>query len=283
MSQLITNSFPKRGSLRSSAVVATVLVASSAFAESRAELDPKALQAAAKAQAEGTTVRIGEGEQGVLVERLSKPILTYVDNARSIHDARLWLYQTGARPVALLKTEFITIKAKPEWMYCAASLTEAPVGMTLANGRRWTSTKPGIEWQTLAFDIPPADSSTGRLRQLKELARRFTATSRDVQNGLQEMRLLNQPMHRYAIPDEHVVDGALFGLTNNGANPDLLLLLEARRLDSVPFEWRFSAAQMTTAELLLRFNDREVWRGPAVTFARGLQDQQRWMFFSEIP
>ena len=43
-----------------------------------------------------------------------------------------------------------------------------------------------------------------------------------------ELRVLPQPVHRYANPDSGLIDGAMF-LISYGLNPELVLLVEANR------------------------------------------------------
>jgi hypothetical protein len=261
--------------------VFTALAVSTACAQDDQADEQAALQAAAKQQAQATKVLLREGGTATAVELLAAPVMSYADNPRNIHDARLWVFHQQQRPVALLKTEYMTITKGREWLFCVASLATSPIEVTLANGREWNSSQPGLVWQPLPIELAPAGTPTARLRQLRELAKRFSGTSRDVQNGLQEMRLLAQPLYRYAAPQQKLVDAAIFGLTNNGTNPDLLIVLEILGGKEAPPTWRFAAAQMTTAELKLRWDDREVWTAPAAMFSRGLRDQQRWMFYSD--
>jgi hypothetical protein len=247
-------------------------------------IDPESLAAKSKENAAATHIVI-LGTEPRDATLLATPLFSYADNPRGIHDARLWLYRSGQRPAALLKTEYMTLSGRTRWVYCAASWSTDRMQATLPSGRQWTSTKPGVDWATLPTDFQVGATPTARLRQLKEVARRFTATSVDEVGaaGAQEMRLLNQPLHRYADPDAGLIDAALFGLTNNGTNPDLVLAIEIVREASGPSEWRFAASQMTSARLHLRLDDREVWTAPYVRTRPGkLHDQERWMFVAEF-
>jgi hypothetical protein len=249
-------------------------------------LDSAALAAKSKANAEATKFVRLDGAKSLPLNLSPKPLLSYADNPRGIHDARLWLLQVDQRPAALMKTEYMTLNGWPQWVYCVSSWSKPNIQVTLPLGKQWTSSKPGVEWQSLPTDFSTSETAAGRLRQLKETARRFSATSIDevAPAGAQEMRLLNQPLVRYSAPGEGILDAALFGLTNNGTNPDLILALEIVGNTGGPLEWRYAAAQMTSARLHMRLDDKEVWAAPYVRVVTGsLHDQERWMFVAEFP
>jgi hypothetical protein len=45
----------------------------------------------------------------------------------------------------------------------------------------------------------------------------------------EEMRVLGTPIHRYGDAESALQDGMIFGLTTNGTNPDMFILIELRR------------------------------------------------------
>ena len=63
------------------------------------------------------------------------------------------------------------------------------------------------------------------------------------------------------------MDGAIFAYAN-GTNPELLLLLEARRQGDSPPGWWYAAARLGRAELILKLGPRDVWSAPILE--RGL-------------
>lgn len=285
MAMFDINQVCKRNACRRAIAVVVTSFALCAAAAAQDAIDPELLAAKSKDKASAARVVMLDGASPQAATLLATPLLSYADNPRGIHDARLWLYQAGQRPAALMKTEYMTLNGRERWVYCAASLSNSRMTLTLPSGREWTSSKPGVEWKALPTDLQPGNTPAARLRQLKNAARRFAATSFDDMSaaGAQEMRLLNQPLHRYAAPDEGVVDAALFGLTNNGTNPDLVLAVEIVRDGSEQAEWRFAASQMTSARLQLRLDDQEVWTAPYVRTNPGrMHDQERWMFVAEF-
>ena len=111
-------------------------------------------------------------------------------------------------------------------------------------------------------DAPtPADDEAGRLRQMRDLARRFSA--REFWDGrTYALRLLPHPIDRYADPASGLVDGTIFTFAN-GTNPELLLLIEARRHGDGPAKWSYAAARFARSELFLKLGPRCSWTGSA--------------------
>ena len=76
---------------------------------------------------------------------------------------------------------------------------------------------------------------TRRLVQTRSLAREFSGHTIDVNKERWELRLLSQPLFRYEKPEGDVIDGALFAfVTSAGTDPEVVLALEARKIEEVP-------------------------------------------------
>src|SRR4030095_3504486 len=124
--------------------------------------------------------------------------------------------------------------------------------------------KPGVMMRPIEKAPVPDDKPAGRLRQMKDLVFRFTATILvDGDEALkQEMRRLPSPIHRYADEGEGLRDGVLFGLTTNGTNPDMLIVIELRGDPPHRAQWSYGIVKMTYAEVRLRLDNDEVWSSP---------------------
>ncbi len=135
---------------------------------------------------------------------------------------------------------------------------------------------------TIPKEQPPADDEGKRLRQMRETARRFKASesldpARTDPSDQFELRLLPQPALRYQGPDAGLVDGAIF-LMAYGRNPEIALLIEARREDKGEPAWFYGLARIGAARLRVKLDDREVadlpkpvvagWRNPYFLFDR---------------
>ena len=93
----------------------------------------------------------------------------------------------------------------------------------------------------------------------------------------QEMRLLATPIHRYADAGSGLQDGMIFGLTTNGTNPDMAIVIESRGKKDSPFEWKYGIVKMTIAEVHVRLDRKEVWMSPR----NG--PRETWDSFTKMP
>ncbi len=135
--------------------------------------------------------------------------------------------------------------------------TERLVGI-LGTKEVWKSSRAGVEFKPVPVAPDPASSAAARLRQMRAISNDFIAekTDRD-DNSKQRMRLLTQPVFRYASKAANVTDGALFAFVE-GTDPEVLLLLESQETDSGPV-WHFALARMNSTEFHVSYKDKEVW------------------------
>ncbi len=107
----------------------------------------------------------------------------------------------------------------------------------------------------------PADSAAARLRQMRALAQEFTSRQTNRAGVDRDMRLLAQPIYRYEDTKGDLIDGGLFVFVQ-GTDPEIFLLIEARRpRDGAP-EWRFGATRMHGIDLRLYHRGRDGLEGP---------------------
>lgn len=95
---------------------------------------------------------------------------------------------------------------------------------------------------------------------MRRLARRFSGSFTPwPRDGLEQLRLLSQPIYRYADEESGVLDGAVFALAQAN-DPEVLLVLEAARSASGgDFVWVYSLARMSVVTLKVRCDESEVW------------------------
>jgi hypothetical protein len=141
------------------------------------------------------------------------------------------------------------------------SLCPEPLHAGRRGGSGWLPQEPGIKLEPIPDAPDPAGNPARRLTQMRDLARRFTAQVQR-EGSKWEMRLLPQPIYRYEITDEHapVVDGAVFTFVwTAGTDPEVLLVIEARRTDA-GVRWQYAPARFTNCEAWLQYRGKEVWR-----------------------
>jgi len=279
---LLTRLF--RGTLLAATLVAAALSISEVLAQNPADEPDEREQTARLRMAE---VHVGKIEMRLVaggrevVPRIERPLLLYGDSARDNADGTLWAWGTKGRPLALLETyestkggggraNAITLTGT-QLIIAKAPTTSATV---------WQPQQTQIE--PIAFpDAPaPSDRETIRLRQMKDLARRMSAHEFwDPDNSRFELRLLVQPVHRYADPESKIHDGAMFVLAH-GTNPEVIVLLEALGESLAASRWHYSLARLGSAELRLAIDDREVWRRDRTPGIVGRPTDPYWLFMT---
>jgi hypothetical protein len=217
---------------------------------------------------EARTVAVKSQSDVALVdaEFHGEPVFRYADVPRGILDASLWCWGRKGRPVALAKLEMVAAHDDigPKWQYCVASLCERRVAVEWLSYRRFLAKKAGVILHTIPDASPPDEKPVVRLRQMKEIFKRFSATILvDGKASLkQEMRQLASPVYRYADTDASLMDGAIFAFSTNGTNPDVLLLVEAESATEMPPQWKYAVVGMTYAEFHVRLDQSEVFMTP---------------------
>jgi hypothetical protein len=115
---------------------------------------------------------------------------------------------------------------------------------------------------------------------MSELARRFTVERNHPEQMTGEMRLLPQPIYRYACPPARIVEGGLFVFVE-ATDPEAYLLLEAT--EGVDPHWQFALARMNIVEFRGRYQGEEVWHVDAVDWDTVFDRQEPYAIVRESP
>jgi hypothetical protein len=226
--------------------------------------------------AEASDVRFADTDKPAKL--VPSPVFRYDDQPRRFLDATMWIWTDGVRPVACQKVEARrhVDTDKPDWGYCFTSLAEQNITGRWPTGRTWASREAGIAFQPVPGAPAPAATNIARKRQLRELAREFSArlVIDPRIDSTAEMRLLPTPIYEYTDPETKQQLGAVFGFEANGTNPDLLMLIEARGDKPA---WHFAPARMTNGGVTLKIKDTTVWECDFVDVGQG--PFANWLFF----
>jgi len=134
-------------------------------------------------------------------------------------------------------------------------LSDVDVSATREGQPLWTSGEAGITWSQLDVAPVPAQSRPARLIQMRSIARRYAPTIQTQEES--ELRLVEQPLFRYAEGTAGAVDGAIFDFAMSN-DPELLLLLEARDMDGKR-AWHIAFARLGNKGMTVKEGDRIVW------------------------
>lgn len=218
--------------------------------------------------------RVMPGTSAEPLSLLPDPILVWTNPEVGQLHGGLFLWTLEGRPAA--------VAAVYKWFapYTHStielhSLTLHPLTMHSAEEQVWSSTRAGVEFSEIAQAPEPADSDGRRLRQMRDLARRCSADSTDREGEHRELRLLTQPLFRYDNSGPDVLDGAVFGFVR-GTDPEILLLIEARRSNS-GITWQRAAARLNSIQLRLLDRDEVVWEAPELPWGE-VRNQTRPYF-----
>jgi hypothetical protein len=204
------------------------------------------------------------------------PLHRWSEPTRRSHDGTLWAFGLKGRPLVLLTLEQHPHPSfGPVWSYELVSLSDGLVGATGAKGYSrltadylnveddgllpWVTQKPGLVMRVLSDAPVPEKTETERLRQIKDLARRFSACQFDGQGRERaELRLLPHPIDRYSSPSSGLIDGAIC-LFVYGTNPEIVLVIEGRRHGQSPSRWEYGLTRLTGARPSVSLDRKEVW------------------------
>ncbi len=201
-----------------------------------------------------------DGDTRTPIPFVREPLHRWTDPTRDKDDGALWAWRSSGRPIAIVAIEWHSIKPE-SWSFEFVSLSDGPVEAS-DEGLRWTPRKAGVSFREIPDAPAPAAREPERMRQMKELLKRFSATEYwDVTRQDYVLRPLPHPIDRYADQDSGLVDGAIF-IFANGTNPEVLVLIEARREASGATKWSYAAAPLTTAAPTLRLDKKDVWTTP---------------------
>lgn len=250
-----------------------------AVAEETGTAERKAILKEMRAAVAAIKVTERAGEQLQPAKLVEEPIFRYSDEQRFIRDATMWIWTVEGRPVSVMKLERYSFSdPKRQWLFNVGSASPNLMTVTWPFDREFESKKPGLAFQPLKDGPEIAESKPGRLIQLKQLARRFTATMTGgaADDAKTEMRLLPTPLFRYSCEPDKIVDGALFGLSATGTNPDAMIAIQWSGKGKEA-RWEFAVTGMTNGGLQVRLDDKPVWSQPYLV-SRG-QVFETWMYF----
>jgi hypothetical protein len=194
------------------------------------------------------------------VKLVAEPILRYTDNTRQIDGSSLWVWSGGGRPTAIVAVEYYPNDRRgPRWLFEIASLSTKRIAAHREPELNFTAKEPGLSFAPLADAEPPADRPARRLIQMNAIARRFAVHTFATVDGRIELRQLSRPLLRYSDDKAEILDGAVIAFTY-GTNPEVLLVLEARKRGDTPAAWHYAFAQMTGAAIVANLDGKEVWQ-----------------------
>jgi hypothetical protein len=212
------------------------------------------------------------------VPLIERPLLIYGDSARQNENGTLWAWGQSGRPLALV--ELYQRSGGESWIHALTLTSAEKISLKTTIATKWQPDSLQVQPQAIPDAPRPAAKEAQRLRQVKELARRFAAHEFwDPDNSRFELRLLVQPVLRYSDADDSIQDGALFVLAH-GTNPEVLLFLEATGKSVEESHWHCGFARLGSAEMHVELDGKEVWKVDRAQGVVGKPIDPYWLFTS---
>jgi hypothetical protein len=182
--------------------------------------------------------------------------LRFSNPVSGTNDGALYLWTDHGRPQAILKLYTFNNK-----FYTHAWLSLSENNFLAARDGQviWSPTEGGIKLHEIPDATKPAKTAVERLRQMKTLSARFSATYAALNSDGKpfELRILTQPLLRYETDDDYRADGALFGYVQSTA-PVGMLLLESRQTPD-GHRWHYAYSSLVSGTVAARYKDQEVF------------------------
>ncbi|RCS43950.1 hypothetical protein DTL42_18360 [Bremerella cremea] len=211
---------------------------------------------------------------GKEIDLIATPLLRYGDPARQNEKGFLWAWGKSGRPVAVCEMFINTNQAFATYVLTLTSDQKIHVVTPRGN---WQPQKLQLQMEEVEKVMPPAETESRRLQQMRQIMRGYAAHEFwDPNNSRYELRLLTSPVYRYEDKEAGIEDGALFVFAH-GTNPEIVALVEAHHNDGKR-SWKVGFVPVGSAELHVTQDEDDVWskeRAPGIT---GQPSDPYWLF-----
>jgi hypothetical protein len=213
-----------------------------------------------------------EGDSSGDVQLVTEPVLHWSQPVRGGADGAVFVWAKEGQPVAIGTFFIWPVSERLQGVtHELHSLSQFPLVAAWHN-RRWTPPKDSIVWNPVPDAPKPGTSAEQRLRQMRDLARQFSAESHDKDDRKWDLRLLPRPIYRFygdrkSQPDaaeRDVLDGALFGFVE-GTDLEIVLSIRAAKSET-GHRWEYALARMSDFRLAARHGDTTVWQVDRASF-----------------
>lgn len=163
------------------------------------------------------------------------------------------------------------------------TLREKGFSADTAKGTVWKAPTGGFTRTAITGSEPPAENPTARMRQMRAIAERFTASAISDMAQKSQLRLLSKPLYRY---ETKTGDGALFTfMSDAGTDPEVILAIECDKTGKGG-QWYFGCARYSDMKLFVKLDGNDAWafedgaKGP--WHKSGVNDPLRFYTAAEV-
>lgn len=203
-------------------------------------------------------IRVGADEKEKPLELQREPVLKWSNPDRGEVHGNVFLWTRDGRPL-VVGSLYKWFTPHTHMSHEFQSLTDEPIAAKFHGEEKWKTGDAGLKFADVPKAPAPAATDAQRLLQMKQLAKEFTGSKTEREDPKEvELRLLPQPVYRYAAPKQGIVIGGLFALVH-GTDPEIWVLIEARGENPEKSRWQYAAARMNSVAVRLRHKDEKVW------------------------
>lgn len=211
----------------------------------------------------------------------AEPVFHHIQSTRGRSVGSVFLYiEASGRPAAVGDVFLFPRSQKHELYNEWHSLADEPLTVRWGGGPLMECGAAGLDWSPVPDAPSPATSRTARERQLRQLARRFTAQLVNREKDKYELRLLTTPLYQFPTDDKAASDekptetqpdksnpigGGMFTFCQE-TDPEIFLLIEARATDTGA-AWHWAAAEFSNLSLFLELDGKPVWKADPPQFS----------------
>lgn len=220
------------------------------------------------------------GDRWVAAEGSPEPLMYFGEPTRNNSNGSVWIWGKSGRPAAVM--ELYQPSDRPtDWIAVVNNLSGGKARASRGGRNWWRENQSALATGPMPEAPEVADQPRQRLRQMRMMAERFSAHEFwDPNNSRFELRLLPQPIARYSDEGNGLVDGTMFVLAN-GTNPEVVLLIEARKEGTGKTVWNYGLARMGHAKIHVSIGDKEVWTVARVGDVPS--DGSYWLDYRMVP
>lgn len=190
-------------------------------------------------------------------ELLEQPVLSWSNPERRTPAGALFIWTLDGRPQVAMGLYPVADQSLDHEFQ---SLSPYPLRASRGGAIVWQPTEAGMELHPIDRATTPSKSEPARLRQMRGLARQFTARLVPPHKRSTLLRLLASPVYRYPDrPSSEILDGAVFVFAQ-GTDPEVLLIIEAVEEASGEAKWQYGCARMTMVPLEVSRQRVPVWQ-----------------------
>jgi hypothetical protein len=237
-------------------ILLTIAVLAQAPAEKPPATEVERLHAEYRADAEKYAF-FADAERQQPLKLVEKPVMKWANDDDWSGDVFLWT-RDGLPAVIGCPLSGPVGQADFNMFHEFHLLDSRPIAAAELQTRRTWQPTEGLKREPMLDQKPAADTPTGRLVQMRQIAKGFTAHMQA--DGPWELRLLPQPLFRYGDASGEVIDGAIFTwVWSKGTDPELVMLVELRP-SRRGTTWYYAPVRFSNRALWLKYENLEVWR-----------------------